>query len=647
MIKIDNKTLRNLEEQVLENKEQIALHWNVDRVLADFGIKVLGRLDSKEVLDEVPTEDLQYGDAYLIGTVEPYDVWIWTRADVNAGQPEPYWLDIGHIAIEGPTGPQGPKGEQGKDGMSTHWFIRSSLPGASVPTYNLGDIVLLNTNGTVYQLTESSNGRMWALSGSIRGPQGIQGIQGPQGEQGPQGPQGPIGDKGDVGGFINIWGILGNVEQLPLPATLDNLTVAYLIGAAAPYDLYIQVGESSDTATWTNTGPFNAATLVTVNGSYQNIWNADTKLDRYTNVTEYNQVYVKAADGSEGTINVTKKPIADSVVQRQSDGNIYVAFEPVEEIDATSKYYVDTNFTPKPDVGNSVPFFDSALNPGKILINQNTDGTTAPQAYRFGRYMESGELPVGTPTQPYYAANKKYVDDNFVAKMTDNTYGLRAYVNNLGGDSFLNVTDQVAGHALPRRTANGGLLVPTTPDSQNAAVNKAYVEDNFVKQVEYTDTRGESGTDGQYHARVYGVKYDGTETTIPVGNQSNPYSICWRDSHSNIYVGLPQFGPHCVNLTYFNENKGTKLYKHEITISDGARTVTFDTYTLSATAYNKSTFATIAEDYLIAKYGTSHISFMNIDGNLFEFKYETLTGSLDTTITINEDFTLSDTVTAL
>ena len=89
-------------------------------------------------------------------------------------------------------------------------------------------------------------------------------------------------------------------------------------------------------------GPLNVATLVTVGGQYQNFWDADTKLDKDTSTTTYNQVYVKSAAGGQGTINVTKQSIADAVVQRQSDGNIYVPLVPAEGVDAASKEYVDT-----------------------------------------------------------------------------------------------------------------------------------------------------------------------------------------------------------------------------------------------------------------------------------------------------------------
>ena len=96
-IRLDNgEVLRNLQEQVLENKEQIAMHWNVDRVLADFGIKVLGKFDYVSDLDDptkVDKSTLEYGDGYLIGLEAPYDVYVWTRANINAGEPEDYFLN--------------------------------------------------------------------------------------------------------------------------------------------------------------------------------------------------------------------------------------------------------------------------------------------------------------------------------------------------------------------------------------------------------------------------------------------------------------------------------------------------------------------------------------------------------------------------
>ena len=364
MIKYDNKEFRNLVEQVQANKEEIAKHWDVDRILADFGIKIQGQRDSYDDIKDID-EGENYGYAYLIGTQEPYDVWIWSRPDVNAGKPTAYWLDIGHIAIQGEQGIQGEPGPQGETGQSTRWYTNiTKLPEAA--NFKTGDMLLTtgdSEKGNVYSYSESSvAGQKWGLRTNIMGPQGLQGPQGPQGETGPQ---------GDPGAFIHIVGELTNSAQLPDPESINDLGVAYLVGTNK--DLYIQMGESIETAVWVNIGPINAATLVTSGGTAQNIWNADTKLDKATHTTDYNQVYIKTAAGEEAYINVTKQAISDAVVQRQSNGNILLNADPTKITDGS--YVVNKNYVD-----------DKAA----IKLIENTLGTE-PKMYLYARTDKSDQ----------------------------------------------------------------------------------------------------------------------------------------------------------------------------------------------------------------------------------------------------------------
>lgn len=432
MIKIGDNIYRNLEEQVQQNKEDIAKHWNVDRVLADFGIKVLGKFDYVSDLDDpakVDKSTLTYGDGFLIGLEVPYDVYVWTRANVNAGEPEDYFLNIGKISIVGPRGPEGPEGPAGETGKSTKWYIFQTSP-LYPENYNEGDMAL-GANGTVFRLNVVNGIKSWVLETNIKGAQGPQGPQGPQGVPGEPGPAGPAGPAGDVGGFINIWGIVANVNQLPSPASLNNLTVAYLVGGSAPYDLYIQMGESVATATWFNAGPFNAATLVTIGGAGQNVWDADTKLDKNTAVTEYNQLYAKAANGGEGYINVTKDVISDAVVQRRTDGTIFVPTSTSFPEAAISKSQADTDYVKKvtPTSGVSIygatntsqnayniPNNSVVLNSGNSLTGKTVAGSEA-RPYSMVERTAGGIVIVGDPN-PVQAAplqqavNVGYFNDN-------------------------------------------------------------------------------------------------------------------------------------------------------------------------------------------------------------------------------------------
>lgn len=268
----NNIELRNLQEQVLKNKEDIARHYEIDRTLANFGIKIVGTVATVNDLPDAALYDGEYGDGYAVGQAGSYTYYIFTRPDPNQGINTNYWLDVGQLGIQGPTGPQGPVGPQGEKGDATMWYT-SSAEGANA---NPGDL-WLRPDGSIVKKGTAPN--VWHSVTNIKGPQGIQGIQGPKGDTGDTGPQGPKGDTGDVGGFINIAGSLTSASVLPDPATIKNLTVAYLVGTTSPQDLYIQVGSDSDTAIWENMGPLNVATYVTVNGQYQNVWDADTKLN--------------------------------------------------------------------------------------------------------------------------------------------------------------------------------------------------------------------------------------------------------------------------------------------------------------------------------------------------------------------------------
>lgn len=94
----------------------------------------------------------------------------------------------------------------------------------------------------------------------MTGPQGIQGKPGKDGAQGNpgatgpqgiQGIQGPMGPQGPAGQSFQIAGIIANTSLLPTP-TESIRNQAYLVGAAAPYELYVITGNGD--LYWSNAG---------------------------------------------------------------------------------------------------------------------------------------------------------------------------------------------------------------------------------------------------------------------------------------------------------------------------------------------------------------------------------------------------------
>ena len=157
-ITINGKIFRNLPEQVDYNTEQIK-RLNNQLVRGQFNI--VGKVTSSTLLPDASTYSGNIGDCYLVGTVEPYDVYMFT--DEN----EFKWINLGKIVIPGPQGPQGERGDQGPEGPAGPPGV-DGAPGDEGPQGPRG------------------------FQGE-RGPAGPQGERGVDGAPGPQGPAGPTG----------------------------------------------------------------------------------------------------------------------------------------------------------------------------------------------------------------------------------------------------------------------------------------------------------------------------------------------------------------------------------------------------------------------------------------------------------------------
>lgn len=208
MLTIGNEELRNLEEQVEKNKNDILYILEEEGVLNQFGIRVVGQ---EADASKLPASSKEYGDTYAIGTESPYDLYVWTRE--NGTHPADYWFNIGQFPKPGPAGKDGAAGAKGEKGD----------PGEKGEKGDTGQT----------------------------GAQGIQGPVGPTGAQGIQGIQGP---KGDTGQSFQVVGILNSSSELPTP-TEETRSQAYLIPDASEegtYDLYVITGTTS--LVWENAG---------------------------------------------------------------------------------------------------------------------------------------------------------------------------------------------------------------------------------------------------------------------------------------------------------------------------------------------------------------------------------------------------------
>lgn len=171
------------------------------------GFKVLGYYATPSALDTAHKATAKAGDAYGVGTGEPYDIYIFdgvTNAFVDNGPLQGAKGDKGDTGAQGPAGPAGADGAPGKDGET----------GPQGPKGEDGAPGKDGTNGTngkdgvTFTPSVSDAGLLsWTNDGgktnpksvNIKGQKGDPGADGAPGKDGDTGSQGPKGDPGADG----------------------------------------------------------------------------------------------------------------------------------------------------------------------------------------------------------------------------------------------------------------------------------------------------------------------------------------------------------------------------------------------------------------------------------------------------------------
>lgn len=156
------------------------------------GFKVLGYYSALSALDAAQKATAAAGDAYGVGTAEPYDIYIFdgiTGEFINNGPLQ------GAKGDTGPTGPQGPKGDPGETGPQGP----AGADGAPGADGAAGKDGTNGRDGVTFTPAMSAAGDLsWTNDGGKANPQTVN-LKGPKGDTGARGPVGADGAKGDTG----------------------------------------------------------------------------------------------------------------------------------------------------------------------------------------------------------------------------------------------------------------------------------------------------------------------------------------------------------------------------------------------------------------------------------------------------------------
>lgn len=350
MITVNGVQLRNLEEQVLKNKEDIAKHYQATNLPLNLaGIKVVGSITDVSELPPKETYQGEYGDAYVEVIDDDTVLWIWTRPNPDAGEDTNYWLDIPFTTV-GPRGEKGEQGEKGDTGLrGSRWFSGTGQP-STTSGYQVYDYYINVATGNIWHLHEAvsvGGNPYWVMEGNIKGPQGAKGDTGATGSRGETGPRGEQGVPGPAGPVVDLAGYITSVDQLPTPSSVSPQT-GYLQVIDGVTHVWIIIG-----GVWTDAGIFGGGTIVTVGGSIQNEWDADTKLDKILGSTVYRVYGVNASgnqtsfilrpDAQTTSTSYKYQPVIYDITSGKSvnNGLIRIAENPLEPYHTASKRYVD------------------------------------------------------------------------------------------------------------------------------------------------------------------------------------------------------------------------------------------------------------------------------------------------------------------
>ena len=185
----------------------------------------------------------------------------------------------------------------------------------------------------------------------------------------------------------------------------------------------------------------SGGTTVTVGGVAQDTWDADTKVDKVTEATQFHQLYGKTNAGVQKMYNVSHynytgnvpvyEKATQTIVGSQDDGGTIAVSIPLNPYQATPKKYVDTGLDGKvskytgtadtyskiygqeANTGNE-KVFNASGSPvyNDVVMYAYTSEGGYNSAGEWVNY-QSGAVSTGIPLQPAHATPKKWVEDNF------------------------------------------------------------------------------------------------------------------------------------------------------------------------------------------------------------------------------------------
>ena len=191
--------------QIEKNRQDIEAIINDAVAFNYIGMKVVGQVNTADELPKKADYEVwpfNYGDAFAVGTKDPYTYYLWTRA--FGAYLSDHWFNIG--VFPGPSTVPGPKGETGDTGPAPNLTIGTVTSTLSQP-----------------QVTIEGTSPNYTLNFKLQ-----KGDKGDPGDNGRNGADGKNGKDGKNAVLYTVKGAVDTVSQLPV-ATSVSTDTAYLV----------------------------------------------------------------------------------------------------------------------------------------------------------------------------------------------------------------------------------------------------------------------------------------------------------------------------------------------------------------------------------------------------------------------------------
>ena len=213
--------------QIEKNRQDIEAIINDAVAFNYIGMKVVGQVNTADELPKKADYEVwpfDYGDAFAVGTKDPYNYYLWTRA--FGAYLSDHWFNIG--VFPGPSNVPGPTGATGDTGPAPNLAIGTVTSTLSQP-----------------QVTIEGTSPNYTLNFKLQ-----KGDKGEPGTNGRNGVDGKNGKDGTNAVIYTVKGAVDTVSQLPI-ATSVSTDTAYLVkDGSLLYGIMVQNG----TNIWYNYG---------------------------------------------------------------------------------------------------------------------------------------------------------------------------------------------------------------------------------------------------------------------------------------------------------------------------------------------------------------------------------------------------------